>query len=308
MAILQIRLLGRVQVSHDDWLTQERITKVVQGLLAYLLLQRHRTHSREVLADLFWGEQHREKAYGCLNTTLWRLRHILEPDGISSGTYLVSNQMGEVGINQQSEYWLDVAVLEEQINYTLAFPYQTVEAGEVKKLENSMQVYRGDLLEGSYDDWALRERERIRELYLNGLSYLLHYEKYHGLYEKGMVYGGKILQLDPLREEIHRDMIRLYVANGQRAMAVRQYETCCAILQDELQIEPMKETRRLYSQMVSDVEPAASPPAKGDPMGIQQLLQKLAQAAQTAEQLQDELYKAIGSIKAHTDGNGEGIS
>jgi DNA-binding SARP family transcriptional activator len=298
MGILQIRLLGRVQLSHDNWLTEVKTTRVVQGLLAYLLLHRHRTHSREVLADLFWREQDQEKAYGCLNTTLWRLRHILEPNGISPGAYLLSNQMGEVGFNHESDYWLDVAILEEHINHTLAYPYQTVDATKAEKLAKSLQVYRGDLLEGSYDDWALRERERIKDLYLHGLSYLMHYEKYHGAYEKGLLYGGQILQVDPLREEIHRDMIRLYLANGQRAMAVRQYEICCDILKNELQIEPMKETKRLFLQAVSDNESSNSSNPDPDPMSIQEILHKLAQAAEIAEQLQDQLYEAIGSLKA----------
>jgi DNA-binding SARP family transcriptional activator len=191
--------------------------------------------------------------------------------------------------------------LEEQINHTVAFPYQSVDASEAEQLARSLQVYRGDLLEGAYDDWALRERERIKDIYLNGLSYLMHYEKYHGGYEKGLLYGGQILQVDPLREEIHRDMIRLYMANEQRAMAVRQYEICCEILKDELNIAPMEETKRLYTQIVSDAEPAASLHAKNDLMSIKEIINKLAQAAQTAEQLQDQLYKAIGSIRAHTD-------
>jgi DNA-binding SARP family transcriptional activator len=301
MGILQVRLLGRVQVSHDNWVTELKTTRVIQELLGYLLLQRHRTHSRDVLADLFWGEQHQEKAYGCLNTNLWRLRHILEPDGIRPGAYLISNHMGEVGFNQKSHYWLDVAVLEQQINHTVAFPYQSVAPKQAETLANSMQLYRGDLLEGSYEDWALQERERIRDLYLNALSYLMHYEKYHGCYEKGLVYGRQILKMDPLREEIHRDMIRLYLANGQRAMAVRQYETCSEILRHQLKIEPMEETKRLYTQIVYDSEPPTSLNSKNDLMSIQEILNKLAQAVQTAEQLQDQLLKAIGSIKAYKD-------
>jgi DNA-binding SARP family transcriptional activator len=301
MGILRIKLLGRVQVSHDDWLTEVRTTRVVQGLLAYLLLQRHRTHSRDVLADLFWGERHQEKASGCLNTTLWRLRHVLEPDGISPGAYLVRNHMGEVGFNRESKYWLDVALLEEEINHTLAFPYQSVEESEVEKLASILQLYRGDLLEGFYDDWVLLERERLRALYLNSLAYLMHYEKYHGAYENGLVYGQQILQLDPLREEIQREMIRLYVVNGQRAMAVRQYETCCEVLKNELGIEPMKETKALYTRIVSDIDPHSVAYSHSDAMSLQQILRGLAQAAQTAEQLQDQLYKAIGSIKSQNN-------
>jgi DNA-binding SARP family transcriptional activator len=301
MGILSIKLLGRVQVSHDDWLTEVRTTRVVEGLLAYLLLQRHRTHSRDVLADLFWGERHQEKASGCLNTTLWRLRHVLEPDGIPPGTYLVRNHMGEVGFNQEGKYWLDVAILEEVINHALATPYQSVEQREVEELVSILQLYRGDLLEGFYDDWILRERERLRALYLNSLAYIMHYEKYHGSYENGLVYGQQILQLDPLREEIQREMIRLYVANGQRAKAVRQYETCCEILKNELGIEPMKETKALYTRIVSDIEPHSVGYSHNDATSLQQILRGLAQAAQTAEQLQDQLYKAIGSIKSQNN-------
>src|SRR5215207_6930770 len=102
MGILQIKLFGHVQVSHDNWKTELNITRVTQGLLAFILLQRHRTHSRDALATLFWGEQGDEKARGCLNTTLWRLRCALQPDGIPHETYLKSNRFGEVGFNRTS--------------------------------------------------------------------------------------------------------------------------------------------------------------------------------------------------------------
>jgi DNA-binding SARP family transcriptional activator len=59
-----------------------------QALLAYLLLFRHRLHVRDLLAGLFWGDNGQEKARNCLNTALWRLWRILEPEGISAGAYI----------------------------------------------------------------------------------------------------------------------------------------------------------------------------------------------------------------------------
>jgi DNA-binding SARP family transcriptional activator len=107
------------------------------------------------------------------------------------------------------------------------------------------------LLEGFYEDWALRERERLRGLYLDSLTYLMGYYRQHGAFEESLTYGQQILQVDPLREEIHRELMHLYLTNGQRALAVRQYETCCQILGAGLDLRPMAETQALLTQFVS---------------------------------------------------------
>jgi DNA-binding SARP family transcriptional activator len=63
--------------------------------------------------------------------------------------------------------------------------------------------------------------------------------------------GQKILGLDPLREEIHREMKRLHAANRQRTLSIRQYDTCCRILDEDLSVGPMEETRLLHDQICS---------------------------------------------------------
>ena len=92
MGILQVALFGGIHVSHNNWRTEAKLTREIQALLAYLLLQRHRAHPREVLAGLFWAENSQEKARRALNTALWRLKKALEPEGIPAGTYLISAQ------------------------------------------------------------------------------------------------------------------------------------------------------------------------------------------------------------------------
>ncbi|HXQ35306.1 MAG TPA: hypothetical protein VN843_14915, partial [Anaerolineales bacterium] len=62
MGILQVVLLGGVHVTHNNWLTQVKLTREIQALLAYLLLHRNRAHPREVLAGLFWAAHSQEKA------------------------------------------------------------------------------------------------------------------------------------------------------------------------------------------------------------------------------------------------------
>jgi DNA-binding SARP family transcriptional activator len=187
------------------------------------------------------------------------LRKALEPKGVPRGTYLITTSTGKVGFNRQSNYSLDVADFEKYTQKALAKPYHSLTAGEVRQLENAINLYKADLLEGFFDDWALRERERLYSLELRGLAHLLKYHRRQRDYEKALVYGQKILDLDPLREEIHREMMRLHAANRQRTLALRQYEHCCRILDDELDVGPMAETRTLHDQICSQSEPDLKP-------------------------------------------------
>jgi DNA-binding SARP family transcriptional activator len=179
---------------------------------------------------------------------------------------------------------------------------ENVEKRKVQKLRSAMDLYRGELLEGFYDDWALRERERLRMLYLNGLSYLMRVAKYQGDYEDGLTYGRQILELDPLREEIHRELMRLYSENHQRPLAVRQYKTCCEVLKAELDIDPMLETQALYAKIVVSEESRPASHDNRSPDHLLETLQDLQQAAQSVEQVHGRLTQAIGSIQAYIKG------
>jgi DNA-binding SARP family transcriptional activator len=237
-----------MRISRGAEPVEDKMHRAVKGLLAYLVLF-HRVHAREVLLGLFWGNYSEFRARKGLNTALWRLRKVLEPAGVPRGTYLITMSMGKVGFNRQSNYFLNVAEFENHTQKALAKPYNTLTAGEARTLEDVLNLYTGDLLEGFYDDWALRERERLYSLELRGLVHLLKYFRHHKDYEKALSCGQKILDLDPLREEIHREMMRLHTANRQRTLAVRQYETCCRLLDDELDVGPMEETRTLHDQI-----------------------------------------------------------
>ena len=41
MGILKVALLGGVRVTHNNWRNEAKLTREIQGLLAYLLIQRH---------------------------------------------------------------------------------------------------------------------------------------------------------------------------------------------------------------------------------------------------------------------------
>jgi two-component SAPR family response regulator len=211
--------------------------------------------------------------------------------------------MGDISFNRESNYWLDVTAFEEAADRALVQPITTLDGAAVQELKEALRLYSGELLEGFYDDWALQERERLRLLYLDCLAYLMRYYKYHEAYEESLAYGQQILRQDPLREEIHREVMRLYIASGQRAMAARQYETCCQILAAELGIPPMAETQMLHTQIIQAGDSSQLPPlAASEWFGLQQLLPQLRLALQEFDKSREKLQHVIRLAEQFTRG------
>jgi DNA-binding SARP family transcriptional activator len=298
---LQVFLFGNVHVTHANGPAGIKLTRITQTLLAYLVLHRQRSHSREVLVELFWGHTLRSQAQNCLSTALWRLRRALEPEGVPRGTYLITTPDGQVRFNAESDCWLDVAQFETQVGQSIAQCVNLAHPDEAVRLEQALALYTGELIEGLYVDWALQEREHLRQLYLNGLACLMCYHERQGRPESSLLCGQRILNLDPLREDIHREMMRLYCETGQRALAVRQYEACCKALSQELGLMPMEETQALYAQITqADTLASGRGTPEGQPLNLQRALQQLSQAIRTLDEAHRQLQEAVCLVKRFT--------
>ncbi|HRW08891.1 MAG TPA: BTAD domain-containing putative transcriptional regulator [Caldilineaceae bacterium] len=249
MKTLQIFLLGQPRIVVTDPASPITCTRSVLALFAFLLLHPRRAIPREQIMDIFWGEHAEAQARSCLNSALWRLRNTLDHANCPAQEYLLSTEDGRVGFNWRSTYWLDVERF-EQLSALLNIAPTALTPADAQQLETACRHYAGELLEGYYDDWALRERERLRRLYVSGLAHLMHYHMHQADLESALTFGRKILDLDPLREEIHRTLMRLYLKLGQRAKAIAQYEECRTLIADELGAEPMEETQLLYAEML----------------------------------------------------------
>lgn len=271
-----------------------RIIPNVRALLALLLMQPGRMYSRDSIASLLWAEFSEKQAHSCLNTALWRLRKILEPKGVPAGTYLISTPNGEVGFNFLSDHWVDVIEFERTIQHTTNIEHTSVSTDDIHRLEQAVALYNADLLEGCYYDWVTRERERLHLSYIEALYYLLSFYQYHNEYAKAIRWGQQILLVDPLREDVHRYLMRLYTENGQRALAVQQYHCCQKILETELGIEPMSETRMAYYKVLGR-QPAEIPRAKGSAQ-IDEMMASLHSAMDSIRRAQQDLQEALARL------------
>jgi predicted ATPase/DNA-binding SARP family transcriptional activator len=233
--MLEIRTLGGLSVKLDGEPVTQLKTRKVEALLVYLACTT-RAHPRETLAELFWEERTQAQSMTNLRGALSSLRRHL-------GEYLIITR-DAVATNLDAQIRLDTAVLEENLS-----------AGQV---EEAITLYQGDFLGGffvrgcpGFEDWVSVERERLHRILLDGLGQAVEACIGANEWQEGITYATHMLQLDPLMEEAHRQLMCLLTFSGQRSAALAQYEACRDLLAQELGVEPEPETIALYEEILA---------------------------------------------------------
>jgi|GEM_PF-438122 len=224
-ALLVICLLGTPEFRRGNQVLPPLATHKTLLLLAYLILHRQRSHSRDELATLFWGDRDDLHARHSLSTALWRIRRLLGEG------YLLADSTS-VQFNPAGSFWLDVAEFEKRVGRRTDNPEDWATA---------IELYRGDLLEGFYDDWCIEERYRLESLYLDTLDRLVAWYEAQGDARAVLACAQKYLACDPLAEAMHLAAMRALVALGDLAGARRQWQLCCETRQQELHAPPSPE-------------------------------------------------------------------
>jgi DNA-binding SARP family transcriptional activator len=187
-----------------------------------------------------------------------------------------------------------------------------VAADSPENLQQAAALYGGDLLESlsfeddSLDAWCAAERTRLRDRCHEVLATLTsHYADTQNL-DAAIETGRRLVGLDPLREDAHRSLMRIYQRAGRRADALKQYRLCVDILRRELNVEPEPATTRLYHEFrrrrdEADVpsEPAVPPShdsSRAPHDGVPGLLQAVVRRRSLALATGLALFLALAAI------------
>jgi len=295
VSTLRIRFFGSLDLERDGESLPRFPSRKVRDLFVYLTLNRETSHSREQLAGLFWGDSDDEKARHSLNTALWRLNGVLTgrtSDRLRSQLRITPQ---EIGFNPAADFWFDVAEFESRC--ALAANCTTPEQ-QAALYSQAISFYSGDLLADCYEEWCIRERERLQCIYLRALGELLKYHSARGGFDEAIDCARRTLAADSLREEVHRELIRLYLATGQTTSALRQYRLCEELLQRELAVAPMPETQELLVQILgaTQVRPLADVRMVNSLSGVDNFSQALAEIARELTASMVLVQEAVASF------------
>ncbi|MBI2964771.1 MAG: winged helix-turn-helix domain-containing protein, partial [Chloroflexi bacterium] len=224
-------------------------------LLKFLVSQRGRPVPREALIEVLWPEADPVRAAANLRVVLHALRRGLTVAASRDGSQLLVSAGDMVYLDPSRRMWVDA---EEFV--ALARLAGVLEGeGKVDEALDAMRraarLYKGDYLEDEpYSDWCLLERERLKETYLNLLRQTARIEAQRGELPRAVETCRAALRVDPLREDVHRRLIRLLIDLGHVADAVHQYNVCRRELRNGLGAEPSSETRAAYAAALATME------------------------------------------------------
>jgi DNA-binding SARP family transcriptional activator len=245
---LRLQLLGGFEMLGASGEPVLLPPKKARALLAFLALSDGRPQSRDRLAALLWEEAEEGQARTSLRQALTAIRKSLTDAGVEA-------------LDADSEaVRLDCSRI---VIDALEFLGRAQSAREEDR-RHCAALYRGHLLDGfdvrapAFEDWLRAERERLRNLAADALAGVMDSQMRAGQHGPALAAATQLLSLDPLREDVHRDAMRIYVAQGRHAAALEQYRRCREILRLELGVPPEPETEKLYREILQHRHAAAA--------------------------------------------------
>ncbi len=216
--------------------------------------------SRDRLAALLWSDRQEQQGRGSLRQAIFTMRTTLRDAGAPEP------------VTQHDRISMPAGSIECDV---LAFR-TAAQGSTIEDLEKARRLYKGPFLgtvrlpDPEFSTWVNETRQRllrVAEAVGVDLSDLHRDAGNFGAAAGALEW---VLSLDPIREDIHRALMRLHIEAGNRTLALRQYRTCAAVLEEELGVSPDFETQSLYDAITNGTltaplqRPAPSPVSAPD--------------------------------------------
>lgn len=256
--LLSIYCLGPFRVYQNERLINGWSSLKARAILKYLLIHREIPVAKEILMDIFWPEADLAAARRNLHQAIYTLRQALTqgyPD-----LQPIQFENDAYRLNPLINLWLDYAEFETHLKAGQRLEKAGQLAEAMTEYALAASLYQGDFLEEDlYDDWPVRQREYLRLIYLDLVNRLADYYLQQRRYPIAVKLCQRILTCDNCHEQTHHRLITCYLAQGQRSLAIRQYQTCLHTLKTELDLPPSTELQNLYQQITTGTTPMLLP-------------------------------------------------
>ena len=256
MRRMTICLLGPFAVTVDGAPVTGFAYAKVRALLAYLALERQRSHTRSELATLLWPDQSERAARGSLSNALTTLRNALGDK--SAARPVLLSDVQTVQLDPDCTVELDVTQFRAVLRKSEAHAHRSWRTcgGCAERLREALSLYRGEFLadlsipdSALFEEWAALHREQLVQHALTVLERLVERAQWRGADAEASAHAQRLVAMEPLLEAHQRACMRLLALNGETAAALARYRQLKALLARELAVEPEDATTALYDQI-----------------------------------------------------------
>jgi predicted ATPase/DNA-binding SARP family transcriptional activator len=254
MGQLAISLLGPFTVTRHGQPVTRFGTDKTRALLAYLVMEADRAHRRAWLAGLLWPDFPEADARHSLSQALLMLRKALDDQAASPPFLLITRQT--LRFNPDSDATLDVTAFQAGLTVCQRVGPAHLTPHAAQQVTQTVAHYQGEFLSDpwqvhsqAFEEWVLLTRVQLHLQAVEMMDCLVQYHIHHGDFAPATAYARRQLDLEPLRETAHRQLMTALARDGRRPEALAQYAACTTLLARELGIAPAPETTALYEQL-----------------------------------------------------------
>jgi DNA-binding SARP family transcriptional activator/CheY-like chemotaxis protein len=259
-ATTRITLLGRTAIERDGTAVATVSGRRAELVFAYLAIERHRSVSRDELANALWPDVLPDTWNAALRGVLTDVRRTFERAGFVASEVLLTEQ-GRVRLELPEATTIDV----EEAQAALASARTQLDGGAASaaatRASQAADATEGTFLPFHDDGWAADVRARLESLHIDALRLAGQAALAAGEPQSALAAADRLVRADPFLEAGHRLRIESLGELGDRAGALRAFERCKALLEAELGIEPSSDTAEALRRAVEGQAPAAEAPA-----------------------------------------------
>lgn len=251
IAPLHVRVLGGFCVERSDVAQAVSVwpRRSAKTLIKLLAIQPGHAMHREQVIDVLWPKVNTESAFNSFGKALHVARRALQPAlPRRQGSAYIRLADGMLALDTQ-RVGVDADEFEQLAEAALR-------SGENAAYDAAFAAYGGELLpEDRYESWCSERRNALAELHIRLLLGMAEVLERRGCYSEAAERLHDVLQQDPSREAVHRQLMRLYAWMGAPDQAIRQFHSCKTILRQELDLPPQPETISLCDEILTHPRP-----------------------------------------------------
>ena len=235
--------VGGKKLNSKDWGRD----KSIQLFQFFLLARNRKALLKDTIVDKLWEDDLDDQGF---KVALHGINKALEPDRKSHSETNYLQRNGHTYQLNSEDIFVDSFAFEALVNigneHINANPKISIQA-----FRKALELHKGTFLpDRIYEDWSADERERLQLMYLGTSMELAELLLNENPFESIQLCQQALL-IDVACEDAYRIQMQAYLKKGNRPMAIKTYQVCEKVLQDEFGIKPLPETRKVHEAILA---------------------------------------------------------